>query len=257
MDGFLASFPGRKTQIISLGAGSDTRYFRLMSRDGPPDVLYHELDFASNTQQKIRRIRFSMGLRQHIAALDSTSSTETELHSASYHIHALDLRHLASSPLPHIDATLPTLLLSECCLIYLRPDEADAVVDHFTRTAFPASTPLALILYEPINPFDAFGQVMVENLRSQNIVMQTLHQYGSLDLQRERLRAHGFTTGAEALDLHEVYDRWTEEEEKERVGRLEMLDEVEELDMLLKHYCVAWGWTEGHGGEWLGWKGFS
>lgn len=257
VDGFLASFPGQKTQIISLGAGSDTRYFRLLNRNGPPDVLYHEIDFASNTQQKILRIKFSVALRQHIAALNASTSTETELHSSNYHIHALDLRHLESSQLPQIDSTLPTLLLSECCLIYLRPEEADAVVDHFTQIVFPNTTPLSLVLYEPINPFDAFGQVMVENLRTQNIVMQTLHKYGSLDLQRERLRTHGFTAGAEALNLLDVYEQWTEETEKKRVGKLEMLDEVEELNMLLKHYCVAWGWTEGYGGKWLGWKELS
>lgn len=35
------------------------------------------------------------------------------------------------------------------------------------------------------------------------------------------------------------------EAEKERVAGLEMLDEHEELDLLLMHYCVAWGWRDG------------
>jgi [phosphatase 2A protein]-leucine-carboxy methyltransferase len=47
------------------------------------------------------------------------------------------------------------------------------------------------------------------------------------------------------------------EAEKERVAGLEMLDEVEEWQLLARHYCVAWGWRSGAGedtGVFDGWK---
>ena len=35
--------------------------------------------------------------------------------------------------------------------------------------------------------------------------------------------------------------------EKERVGRCEMLDELEEWVLLARHYAVVWGWRNGEG----------
>lgn len=202
------------------------------------------------------------------------------LHSPSYHIHPLDLRDLASGTassqeqvgyLKEVDITIPTLLISECCLVYLSPSEADGVVDYFTRKLFsptsvvntdetetktapettPTSTPLGLIIYEPIRPEDPFGRTMISNLAARGIHLQTVHKYASLETQRKRLRDHGFETGQSASDVDFLWERWVREEEKERVGGLEMLDEIEEWQLLARHYCVAWGWRgEGGLGNW-------
>lgn len=198
-------------------------------------------------------------------------ATDTELHAPNYHIHAVDLRTLdrewvrgrsgssevgpgGEGKLGHIDPALPTLLISECCLTYLAPDTADAVVRHFISILSPAA-PVALILYEPINPFDAFGKVMVSNLAARGIVLQTLQRYHSLEAQRERMKSYGFVDGQGAVDIDFVWEVWVEEEEKKRVAGLEMLDEVEELNLLAKHYCVAWGWRDGKREEEEGGKG--
>ncbi|KAL8663086.1 MAG: hypothetical protein Q9202_004123 [Teloschistes flavicans] len=310
-------------QIISLGAGSDTRFFRLSSlrksqlqeeqNASPisptlPPFIYHELDFPSNTHQKITTIARSLALTSLIPSGYTISEDGTSLASETYHIHALDLRHLASSsPTPNasareqleraVDRDLPTLLISECCLVYLPPDQADAVVEYFTNHLFPSSssspppppspspsspspttttthsapqtrtqTPLALILYEPLNPHDAFGKTMVRNLAQRGIVLQTLHRYGSEEAQRERLRRHGFGAGTVVRTVDEIWEgeggeggaREGEGDgvfrpgigavERERVGALEMVDEVEEWRLLAGHYCVAWGWRDGGAG---------
>ncbi|MCJ1388857.1 carboxy methyl transferase for protein phosphatase 2A [Xylographa bjoerkii] len=249
---FLYSQRSTRKQVISLGAGSDTRYFRLMSREQPPDVLYHELDFPVNTALKIATIQKAPSLRSHIDDPLFVLSTDTELHAPDYHIHAIDLRTLDraySQPigpgkLGHIDPALPTLLISECCLTYLAPDTADAVIKHFVGILSPA-TPAALILYEPIHPFDSFGKVMIANLAARGIVMQTIQKYHSLDAQKERLWNYGFIDGGGAEDVDFLYQEWVDEREKKRISRLEMLDEVEELNLLAKHYCVAWGFRKG------------
>lgn len=231
-----------------------------MSKSTRPNLLYHELDFPTNTHHKITAIQRSPALAQCIGTGLVITPDQFTLSSPTYHIHALDLRTLyPSSPtaLANIDSSLPTLLISECCLIYLPPSAADAVIGHFT-SIFPSSTPLGLILYEPINPFDAFGKVMVSNLAARGIVMQTLHRYGSLEAQKERLRVYGFVGGREARDVGSLWEQWVGGEEKERVAGLEMVDEVEEWELLAGHYCVAWGWRGGadDGKEsWQGWNG--
>lgn len=118
---------------------------------------------------------------------------------------------------------------------------------------------MGLILYEPIRPDDAFGRTMVANLATRGIQLQTLHEYASLEAQRRRLREHGFGSGQAAADIDFIWERWVSEAEKERVAGLEMLDEVEEWQLLARHYCIAWGWRSGAGedamGVFDGWKG--
>ena len=251
VDKFLSSEPTSKKQIISLGAGSDTRYFRLMDRKPPPNLVYHELDFPTNTRLKIQAIKRSPNLARCVGTPVMCSQDDESLGAPSYYILPLDLRTLSlapegasSSKLGDIDVSLPTLLLSECCLIYLDPIAADNVVKYFTKCLFPQSTPLGLILYEPINPFDAFGKVMVSNLAARGIVLQTLHKYSSLEAQKERLKTYGFLEESEAWDVDTLFEKWISKLEKERIGKVEMLDEVEEWRLLAKHYCIAWGWRD-------------
>ena len=279
VDEFLSRSPAQKKQIISLGAGSDTRFFRLMSRRPVPhgrgilqrpNVIYHEIDFQANTVQKLRPIKKISELCGHIEPPVSFHNStnfgdvhyEDTLHADQYHVHPLDLRDLdPSRPTPasfnFIDTTLPTLIISECCLCYLPPAAADTVALYFTQHFFPDTTPFGLILYEPIHPNDPFGKTMVSNLAARGIVLQTLKRYGSLEAQEARMKSYGLrgTGGASVKDL---WDKGVEEKEKERVAGLEMVDEVEEWELLAGHYCVAWGWRAGPENDvWEGWKGMA
>lgn len=276
MDAFLSKDPAQEKQIISLGAGSDTRFFRLMSRRPVPhgrgilqrpNVVYHEIDFQANTIQKLHPIKTLSELCRHIETpwMFSHSTNPSELynddtlHADQYHVHPVDLRSLhPSRPAPpsfdSIDTALPTLIISECCLCYLPPAAADTVALYFTHHLFPTSTPIGLILYEPIHPNDPFGKTMVSNLAARGIVLQTLKKYGSLEAQAARMKSYGLegTGGASVGDL---WDKGVEAKEKERVAGLEMVDEVEEWELLAGHYCVAWGWREGPEQDvWEGWK---
>ncbi|KAL8668666.1 MAG: hypothetical protein Q9168_006720 [Polycauliona sp. 1 TL-2023] len=263
---FLSSSSASAKQIISLGAGSDTRFFRLQTLSPPlSPFVYHEVDFPINTAQKIAAIGSSQDLLNLIpnysAESNTISANGTSLSTPNYYIHPLDLRTLFSSSDPPesfktIETTLPTLIISECCLIYLPPHLADSTVTYFTQTLFPPSTPLGLILYEPINPHSAFGKVMARNLATRGIVLQTLYKYESLEAQMARLKGYGLTGGQEAKTVDEVWEKGVGREEKEWVAALEMVDEVEEWRLLAGHYCVAWGWRDGDGeGKqvWDGW----
>ncbi|KIW05598.1 uncharacterized protein PV09_03470 [Verruconis gallopava] len=256
---FLATDRDCLKQIISLGAGSDTRYFRIVSRDPSLKLVYHEIDFATNTESKIAAIKRSPDLTRAIhthlqANADDDleiSSNGASLQSSNYNIHALDLRTLATvalgdlPKLPKVSPTTPTLLLSECCLIYLPPAAADSVLNVFANHIISQSTPLGVVIYEPIRPFDSFGQVMISNLSQRGIVLQTIQKYATLDAQKLRLQASGFVTGQQAADVDFLFNHWLSDEEKERIGRCEMLDELEEWVLLAQHYCIAWGWREG------------
>ncbi|KAI5299402.1 Leucine carboxyl methyltransferase 1 [Ascosphaera atra] len=253
VDQFLKSTSGTRRQIISLGAGTDTRPFRLFSQAcSKEDLVYHELDFAATTSTKIRYILgvplLAKGLGLEKPGDATLSEGRDALHSPHYHIHPIDLRTLSPSTSPTfiegVDPSLPTLLISECCLVYLPSKEADDVLFYFTQTLFPQTTPLSIVLYEPIKPQDAFGQVMASNLAARGIILETLDKYDNIEAERKRLLDFGFNGGQGAADIDFLWERWVSEGEKDRIARIEMLDELEEWKLLSQHYCVAWGWRE-------------
>ena len=183
-----------------------------------------------------------------------------------YYCHGIDLRSIASSSPPSSSSMLeklgvsglepetrtgsesavelsglrsdiPTILLSECCLCYLTASEASRVISFFTSQIGNIS----IIIYEPIQPNDPFGQMMVSNLRQRQIHMPTLQTYPTGKHQQDRLKAAGFEE-ASWKTVEGIWDTWVEKREKERVDALEGLDEVEEWKLLAAHYIVVWGW---------------
>lgn len=289
---------GQRKQIVSLGAGSDTRYWRLKERGGEwaRGLVYHEMDFTEVAKKKAERVKrwsvlsnaLEVGERTTFGhdggdsdgdgratptpssisiqqTCDSVNAVDIDLNtgnitSPDYYLHAIDIRllkpSLPTSPLPTtVETTIPTLIISECCLVYLTPVEADAILTFFTTT-FKPSHPLSIVLYEPIGSDDAFGRVMIQNLATRGIVLQTLKKYNTLSRQKERLRMLGFKGGQAIGDVDWIWENWVGAGEKERLARLEMLDEVEEWKLLARHYCVVWGWKNGEGESkgWEGWK---
>lgn len=240
-------------QIISLGAGTDTRPFRIFSKANHPKLIYHEVDFGVVVNKKLRAVQGNPVLSRILTNVstqeDSSSWTGQPSSGGEYHCHGLDLRQLAQeseeSSLSGLRTDIPTLVLSECCLCYLSQEEASAVLSFFT-TRIPS---LATAIYEPIRPDDAFGKVMISNLAARRIHMPTLDVYRHPEHQEERLREAGFDL-VRQMTIEDIWDKWVKPEEKERVDGLEGLDEVEEWKLLAAHYIVVWG-SRGDGfGSW-------
>ncbi|KAH6895515.1 S-adenosyl-L-methionine-dependent methyltransferase [Thelonectria olida] len=267
VDLFLADGFHEERQIVSLGAGTDTRPFRLYAQQGLTRLIYHELDFEITSRKKLQILRSKNEVNSFMGTIssddDSSSWSSRPTPGGEYHCHGVDLRSLcitktgsklpqvpgpesdqlepteATPPevnLPGLRTDIPTLLLSECCLCYLSASEASGVLAYFT-SRIPN---LATVLYEPIKPNDAFGQMMVSNLAARRIRMPTLSVYREPADQVARLRQAGFETIQE-MTIKNIWEKWVDLEEKERVDLLEGLDEVEEWELLAGHYIVVWG----------------
>ena len=62
-----------------------------------------------------------------------------------------------------VDGTVPTLVLTECLLVYLKPTDAVNILK-WASNFFKNSKFLGIMNYEMIEPFDSFGQTMLNNL---------------------------------------------------------------------------------------------
>lgn len=245
IDAFLSKGDSRPKQIISLGAGTDTRPFRIFSKASPAPIIYHELDFEATSKKKLQTVRgvpLLSKILTDIGSNDSGSWTSNPSTGGEYYCHGIDLRKLDAEAdrLVGLKANLPTLLLSECCLCYLRRQECDRVINLF-KSKIPN---LAILLYEPMHLDDAFGDTMVSNLAARHISMPGFETYRNSRDQIQRLNNVGFDA-VRYMTIEDAWEEWVPGQEKQRVHQLEGLDEVEEWKLLAGHYIVIWG----HSGE--------
>lgn len=234
--------PTPERQIISLGAGTDTRPFRLFAGNSHTKITYHEIDFDVTSRRKLQLVQGNPQLSRILtssAAKGPQIWTARPFQGGEYYCHGMDLRTLDNSmteALEGLRTDIPTLILSECCLCYLKIEEAERVLRYFTSRIANVAT----IIYEPVHLDDAFGNTMVSNLAARNIQMPGMDRYRNAKDQIQRLRDAGFGA-AECKSVEAIWESWIDAAEKERVDQLEGLDEVEEWKLLAGHYIVVWG----------------
>lgn len=66
-----------------------------------------------------------------------------------------------------------------------------------------------------------------------------IHEYPDLQAQKDRYLKAGYDH-SNAIDMCELWERWTGVESKKRCDGIERLDEVEEWELISRHYCVVW-----------------
>ncbi|KAJ2928657.1 hypothetical protein H1R20_g8458, partial [Candolleomyces eurysporus] len=253
----LARQSGQKAQIVSLGAGSDTRFWRIETGQFKDDLAaYIEVDFPEVTSKKAMAIRKSKEMN---ALLGDPSKIQvvgggTGLQSTKYHLLPGDLRKPPSEALePALTAkdsaegeatlspSLPTLIIFECVLAYMSPEGSSQLLQWFVNYAREGfiwksdghefeSEKLALQLLEGILTW----------CKARNVTLPGAEPFNTLESLSERLTGVGFTA-ARALTLKEIRRAYVEESELNRISKLELLDETEELDLLLDHYAISWG----------------
>lgn len=252
LDTVVSAFLGTDTdtprQVVSLGAGTDTRSLRLLSQPSPAlaHVAYHEIDFPAVCARKRNILQSVPALRSLLAGPVVDGPPET----ASWHAdlgrdnqlwgHGLDLRQLAGQELPFLSglrADVPTLLVSECCLCYLQVPEAAAVLRWFADRL----PQLGVVVYEPIRPHDPFGRTMTANLSARGLEMPTLLAFEDGRAQESRLCQQVGLARAGHRTIDRIWDDWVAPDEKGRINERNALDEEEEWQLLASHYVVAWG----------------
>ncbi|KAJ6491588.1 S-adenosyl-L-methionine-dependent methyltransferase [Mycena vulgaris] len=244
---------GTRCQIVSLGSGSDTRFWRIAT-GAHKDALaaYIELDFPEITSKKAMAIRKSKDLSAVLGDPSDVTVSHggTGLNSSTYHLLPVDLRLppadnlgqlLAAESGAILSPTLPTLLLFECVLVYMSPAASSALLQWFTSYfSLGGSGVLGSIVYEMFRLQDSFGRVMVENLKARHVSLPGAVPYPDAASLPGRFLNMGFTA-ARALTLKDIRKSYISHAELERISQLELVDEIEELDLVLEHYAITWG----------------
>ncbi|KAI5969911.1 PPM1 [Candida margitis] len=241
-------------QVISLGSGSDTRAFSILEKS--PQVIYHEIDFAETTRikklaiMKNRKLRSILGVEENVPEINSKESFaeyDPDLHCKNYHLHGNDLRNANPGPkLKGFDPELPTIVLSECVLCYLSPEEYYSTIKYWTGLGKNVT---GILIYEPMSLKDPFGETMYQNLQGRGLNLQTFDKYPDLESRLQFLKSECKLTKLRMTSLSNIggYSKkqhadgsWFGAKELQRINSLEFVDEIEEIRLLLDHYCLCY-----------------
>ncbi|XP_049754317.1 tRNA wybutosine-synthesizing protein 4 [Elephas maximus indicus] len=225
-------------QVLSLGAGSDSLYFRLKAAGRLTRAAVWEVDFPDVARRKAERIRDTpelCALTGPFREADAASALLFE--GLDYRILGLDLRQLRrldeALAAAGLEAAAPTLLLAEAVLTYLEPESAAALVAWAARR-FPDAL---FVVYEQMKPRDAFGQFMQRHFRQLNSPLHGLDSFPDAEAQRRRFLQAGWTA-CSAMDMNEFYRRFLPAQERRRIETLEPFDEFEEWHLKCAHYFI-------------------
>eukprot|EP00698_Gefionella_okellyi_P002857 TRINITY_DN12725_c0_g1_i1.p1 TRINITY_DN12725_c0_g1~~TRINITY_DN12725_c0_g1_i1.p1 ORF type:complete len:354 (-),score=53.77 TRINITY_DN12725_c0_g1_i1:31-1050(-) len=238
---FLAATADMRRQIVVLGCGFDTTALHAIRR-GDKLTSFYEVDFPEVIREKYNTIAAQKSIHSAVFGDEwpACANAETgEIHSTQYHTIGADLRNMDDVKAKlNLDPSVPTFVISECCLVYLQPEHSDAVLRYFGEF-----TTILFALYEQILPDDAFGRVMMSNLEKRGAPLYGVRAYPTMESQCQRFMRLGFTT-ANALDMDTIYYRALPITEISRIERLEIFDELEEWHMIQQHYSIAWAWRD-------------
>jgi tRNA wybutosine-synthesizing protein 4 len=133
-----------------------------------------------------------------------------------------------------LDIKAPTLILTECVMVYIEKFQSENLCRAFSELL----TDCSWVTYDMITPTDTFGRTMSKNLTSARFRVPGFTDYPTLESQRERFLRNGWTD-AKSITMLSVYDHHIGREERHRVARLEIFDEIEEWQMLMSHYSLT------------------
>jgi tRNA wybutosine-synthesizing protein 4 len=210
-----------------------------------------EVDFPEVTTRKARIIRRTPALSALVGPpveaaggvsgeLESVRAGRGRVSGRTYRLVPCDLSDVAglerALSAAGVDRTLPTLLLSECVMVYMRPEDSSALVawaSQFFRG------PAAFCTYEQILPDDAFGRVMLANLEARGCSLRGIRAFPTIAAQRARYLSRGWSA-CRAADMNAVFAALAEADPEalRRACRLEIFDEFEEWRLIQGHYLM-------------------
>ncbi|RMX63685.1 hypothetical protein KXD40_002587 [Peronospora effusa] len=233
-----------KKQVVILGAGLDTMFFRLKSSNMLGNCEYFELDFPDVTMQKVSAIKRRKPLNELLGLgttkefMAAVASEYTELNTPGYHLLPCDLRDLDATrtklEAAGIDRNVPTLFVSECVLIYMDAKFSTQLV----TWAVSYFTDVSFVLYEQILPDDAFGTVMMANIKARGCDLLSIYDFPTVEAQIARFTEHNYEV-AQCWDMNKIYYHYLDPCERTKRERLEIFDELEEFHLLQAHYCIV------------------
>lgn len=217
-------------QIISLGSGFDTRLFRFVDEfNGNLGKLkYIEIDFGQVIDEKRRIIEKSPILKDL---------------SSIWHPISFDLNE-DPEKLPKTDFNFNavTLIISECCLMYLNAESGDNLISWISNN-FKSS--ITFCSFDPILSddliSDRFAKTMLDNFEARGLDTRALLKYPSRNSTIQRFENHFISVECYSmlqLEREHETEFLVSSPRRRQMAIKAALDEFEEWNLLANHYIL-------------------
>lgn len=248
VDAFLDVHP--RAQIISLGAGFDSLPFILLARARGCHIHYVEVDLEEVVRDKkgaVLRNEVVRALFEKVEESESGAEGFVE-GGGRYSLQVCDFREKDCLRKVFDGAGLekqcPTLVIAEIVLVYLEWEIADQVIKECAQWLRGVKTFLDM---EHIGPHDAFGKEMVRNIAARGSPLVGIERYPSIEAQIERFHDLGWPW-VQGITLLDAFNGCVGSKQRLEMNAMELLDEVEEWELIMSHYCVVLA-AYGDGGD--------
>lgn len=260
-------------QILSLGAGFDTLFFRL-AQQSRANLCFMEMDCTEIVTAKTAiitdaAVRASLLAQENHDAAESGSSSNPDVAvqwevpslQASYSLVACDLgdRPRLESALDAVglDRNLPTLIIAECVVVrpslcpllslsvcpklmqcavmqsYLDPTKGSNLLQ-WLATSFNDAV---AAIYDPIALNDPFGQTLQNYFSVKGCELRSLAEFQSASDHFQRLLLRAQWRSCRILDMNAIFAGCTDAAEKQRLSSLEVFDEFADWMICNAHYA--------------------
>lgn len=229
---------GKSYQIISFGSGFDTRLFRFVEEFNKElgNLKYFEIDFDFVIEEKKRIIE------------NTPELIELELDGHWCPI-KFDLNIKSEDEISNLfkgfdfDVESPTLILAECCLMYLTPLSGDHLISWAAKTlkyvTFCSFDP---VLSDDLES-DRFAKTMLDNFQQRGLSIDALLAYPSKQSTLGRFSFSNNLNVKAFTMLQLEQDPETEflvsKQQRREMAFKTALDEYEEWNLLAQHYLLV------------------
>jgi len=232
---FLSS-KGTPFQILSIGAGFDTTYFNVQQKIKPENLTFFEIDLPSNVERKVKLIFNSEKCQPLIWRKTMYENDGKTINTDTYRLFACDLsdtRQLERSLRSFkFDFSLPTLVLSECVITYMKEKDSTKLVEFLGDKLENAG----FFVYEQCLPDDGFGAFMVEHFKRISSPIHGLARFKTPEEQVLRYLGAGWSK-CKVHTLSSIFLQLPPTE-IERIRHLQLFDEYEEFFLKCSHYFI-------------------
>ncbi|XP_055948688.1 uncharacterized protein LOC129981742 isoform X2 [Argiope bruennichi] len=229
-----------KSQIVSLGAGFDSSYFRLKKlKQFPANSKYIEIDYPAVMRRKLEYIQnseFSKSL--DIQSNEVFKNKNIVAKSEDYIMLGVDLQDCKELKLCfqdlEINFNVPTLFLSECAVTYMEPKSSNALIE-WVQVNFPNSV---FVVYEQVDEDLGFSIVMKNHFKSLGCPLKSINPKMDASVICSRFKDQGWPL-CSTVSMFDFYMNFSEEE-KLRIQSLDLFDEFEMWHEKCRHYVLTW-----------------
>ncbi|KAF1332395.1 Leucine carboxyl methyltransferase 2-like, partial [Globisporangium splendens] len=237
-----------RVQIVSLGAGFDTLFFRLMQQsrrsisfievdcqgivDAKKDILLNEATFAELFTPDGKNVTPDGGASA--VALQCI----VDAHQATYSLVSCDLgdvvRLKASLVAAGVDQSLPTLVIAECVVSYLDPTRGTELLRWLSGWFADATA----VIYDPFALNDAFGETLQKYFAVKGCELRSLREFQDANDHYRRFLSLAKWETCRIMDMNAIYEGCTDVREKQRLSALEIFDEFADWMLCNAHYAI-------------------